>query len=177
MPTIHREQTDKERAASARGKRAIEKGKGYEREKVKQAKDLGLYARREWQFDGGKRKSDMAIFHDSDMREKWLHCEAKKWKNPPSVNAVMKQAIKDAGPGVVPVAIRCKDAEPSTGFRPKGSTFRVELVSMRTHDWYDLVCWGLLHHYHPPYPEGVETEFISMTLDAWFDLVVKASKS
>lgn len=128
MPTIRRKQTDAEKAVSKKAKRSRQKGIDYERELVRRLKERGFTAERGLQMRGGGCIADVTVYLAGDP---WLHVEAKKGKRP-NAKAALGQAIRDAAPGVIPVAVTCEDAKSVGGYR-------TEMVTMRLSDWIDLV--------------------------------------
>jgi len=130
MKTIKREQSDSEKAASAKGRRSQKKGKQYESELLKLFKShnfkvyQGLQGKR-----GGKKNADISIL--DKYGDIWFHVEAKKGKQPNAKKA-LAQANRDKSPGSMPVAICCEDAK-----EPFGS--REETVTMKLGDWLELI--------------------------------------
>ena len=129
MKTIHRDQSDSEKAASAKGRNSRIKGHNYEREIVNRLKALGFTAERGLQMRGGKRIADVTVF--DKYGAVMYHIECKKGKQPNGKNA-LDQAIREKRPGAMPIAVCCKEPTEPFGFRE-------ETVTMKLGDWLELI--------------------------------------
>ncbi len=137
MKTIRREQTDKEKAASARGRRSVSKGKVYESSLHKRLLAEGYKAYRGIQGKrGGKNNPDILVCNERG--DPYFHIECKRGKHPNAKKA-LEQATQDARPDMIPVAVCCQDAPEIVGCRLKGEKYTTELVTMHLSDWITLI--------------------------------------
>lgn len=110
MPVFRHEQSDKEKAASKRGKAARRKGHDAERELVREFNEVlkpPWHAERRLQVKGGKGKGDVEISYEADPV---FHIESKRRKRP-NIKAALEQAEQDCRAGVMPIAYTRADRE------------------------------------------------------------------
>jgi hypothetical protein len=127
MKIIKYDQSDKEKAASKRGRRSRRKGAQFERDIVNLFKAIlpeGFDAWRGLQSKGGGCNPDVAV-RGSQTKEMFLHCELKKGKAP-NPRKAYHQAFCDSQPGTMPIAVTQKDRE-------------AILVTMRWQDFTEML--------------------------------------
>ena len=103
MPVFKYKQSDKEKAASKRGRQARRKGHDLEREVVNLLKAIlpeGHQARRGLQSKGGAGLPDVEISNGGGAL---VHIECKRGKKP-NIPKAFEQAFQDHKPSTVPVA-------------------------------------------------------------------------
>jgi hypothetical protein len=135
MPIFKREQSDKEKAASKRGRSARRKGHSHEREIVNRLREVlpvGYNARRMLQGAGGRGLPDVEISNDSGAL---FHLECKRGKRP-NIPKAFQQAWDDHKPGTVPAAVTKADRDHT-------------LVTMRWQDFTEMLI---------PYLKSLEVE-------------------
>jgi len=101
-------QSEKELAASQRGRSARRKGHGQEREIVNRLREIlpdGYTCQRMLQYSGGSGLADVEIRSDDGVL---IHIESKRGKRP-NIPKAFEQAFEQHKPGTMPIAVTKAD--------------------------------------------------------------------
>lgn len=131
MKTIKREQTDKEKAASKKGKAARVKGKRGEKEwadwlkvQLDRLSSIEVLQRNQFKWSG-KHRPEVAICVKGNYADCIVHFEC-KWQETLSIHKAVEQAVADAASGAIPVVAHKRSRQDV-------------LVTMRADDWIQIM--------------------------------------